>query len=116
MISPPNLSQPLQVQTCQQRGGACARELGRRAAALTGAARARQALERYQKHFVWDLAGEGGVYGLVEKELVLRAQLLREMAPVARRSLAAHSRRRSLAAPGRRHSRDLLGQPERWDV
>ena len=61
-----------------------------------------QALERYQKHFVWDLAGDGGIYSLVEKELVLRAQLLRDQAPVARRSLAAHSRRRSLASPGRR--------------
>ena len=51
---------------------------------------------------MWDLAGDGGIYSLVEKELVLRAQLLRDMAPVARRSLAAHSRRRSLATPGRR--------------
>lgn len=68
-----------------------------------------QALERYQKHFVWDLAGEGGIYSLVEKELVLRAQLLRDMVPVARRSLAAHHSRRarSLASPGRRaRSRD----------
>lgn len=32
-----------------------------------------EALERHQKFFVWDQAGDGGIYTMVEKELALRA-------------------------------------------
>ncbi|BDA49002.1 probable glucuronosyltransferase [Coccomyxa sp. Obi] len=35
--------------------------------------RMQEALERHQKHFVWDTAGDGGIYTMVEKELALRA-------------------------------------------
>ncbi len=33
-----------------------------------------EALERHQKHFVWDTSGDGGIYTMVEKELALRAR------------------------------------------
>ena len=32
-----------------------------------------EALERHQRFFVWDEAGDGGIYTMVEKELALRA-------------------------------------------